>query len=411
MLKNGEFVIEGRVLPGDLYIRDGLIERFAVRGEQGDVPSDSTSYTVLDCKGALVGPGFIDLHVHGGGGADVMDASCEAFEKMAATHANYGTTRFLLTTVTASHEEILEVCHKYTEWKKKLPFIQEQTAIHGIADFVKSDSVSGALPLGIHLEGPYIAVERKGAQNEAHIRPFSMKEFTAYQQAATGGIKMITLAPEKLTHPEMITRLCRQGVLVSIGHTEANYEQTREAFRLGASHVTHLCNAMNTIHHREPGPIVFALETDGISTEFIADGIHVHPAMIRLALRAKRNQEIAVITDAISATDLGNGDYHLGGLPIVVKNNTAVLADGTLAGSCLTMERAYRFLHEHITSDPALLFQMMSTTPARILGIQQYFGSIAAGKVADLVIFRGNRVTGVMVAGCWVKGGTRNSAN
>lgn len=393
--------MDGKTIQGDLYISEGRISRFFPKGDETQAKATTEretelkgeSFQTVDCHEALIGPGFIDLHVHGGGGADVMEATLEAYKQMAYTHGQHGTTRFLLTTVTASHEKLLEVSRVVKEWMDEL-----------ISPSTKTDTL-GALPLGIHLEGPYIAPAKKGAQNGAYIRSFTMEEFHQYQEESDNLIKLITLAPEKLPDPEVITQLNQEGVVVSIGHTEATYEEIDHAFKLGAKHITHLCNAMPGIHHRSPGPITYALNHDGLTVEFIADGVHVHSAMIQLALRAKRQDEIAIVTDAISATGLSDGNYELGELPVQVKQGKATLEDGTLAGSCLDMEQASYFLLNELGVNEAQLFQMMSTTPARILGISENFGSLNNGKVADLVIFRKGKLADVMVAGQWIRGG------
>jgi N-acetylglucosamine-6-phosphate deacetylase len=405
VLQNGRFVMKGQAVQGDLYISGGKIAHFSPRegkiqakaSLEKETTLNAESYQTVDCQDALIGPGFIDLHVHGGGGADAMDATMEAYQQMAYTHGQHGTTRFLLTTVTASHEKLLQVSHVAKEWMGEM--IPSSTKV--------DQKPKGALPLGIHLEGPYIAPAKKGAQNGTYIRSFSMDEFQQYQEASQHAIKLITLAPERLPRPEVITQLHQEGVVVSIGHTEATYEEVDRAFQLGAKHITHLCNAMPGIHHRSPGPITYALNHDGLTVELIADGIHVHSAIIELALRAKKQDEVTIVTDAISATGLSDGEYELGELPVQVKQGKATLEDGTLAGSCLNMEKAYHFLSSELGLSEVQLFQMMSSTPARILGISDQFGSLEVGKVADLVIFKEGLLTDVMVAGQWIKGGNR----
>jgi N-acetylglucosamine-6-phosphate deacetylase len=420
LLQNGRFVMNSQIIQGDLHISEGkILHFFPIAGEnQAKVVAGiesslkGESYQTIDCQDALIGPGFIDIHVHGGGGADVMEATMEAYQQMAYTHGQHGTTRFLLTTVTASHEDLLRVSRFAKEW------VDQMHQTHHTRSVVSSTAPTststkratipaGALPLGIHLEGPYIALDKKGAQNGAYIRPFSMEEFNQYQEVSNGLIKLITLAPEKLPYEEVITQLHEQGVVVSIGHTEATYDEVDRAFQLGAKHITHLCNAMPSIHHRSPGPITYALNHDGLTVEFIADGLHVHSAIIELALRAKKHDEVAIVTDAIGATGMDDGEYELGELPVWVKQGKATLEDGTLAGSCLDMEKAYHFLSSELGLDEVQLFQMMSTTPARILGINDQLGSLEIGKIADLVVFREGTLTDVMTAGQWIKGGIR----
>ncbi|WP_139488646.1 N-acetylglucosamine-6-phosphate deacetylase [Brevibacillus dissolubilis] len=423
ILQHGQCVIGEELREGHLVIEAGRIKAFVESGNQAeleqylrDASGSGITYQTVDCTGAVVGPGFIDLHVHGGGGADVMDATVEAYEQMAKTHAEYGTTRFLLTTVTGSHEALMKVCEATREWFGQLGIGQGQG--QGSDADLSDDHdrkhlnpnragkpLTGALPLGIHLEGPYIAPAKKGAQNADYIRAFSMEEFDAYQTASEHRVKLITLAPERLPDLNTITQLKNDGVVVSIGHTEATYEEVDAAFSHGATHITHLCNAMPPIHHRSPGPITYALNHDGMTVEFIADGLHVHPAIMQLAIRAKKKSEIAIVTDAIRAVGLGDGVTDLGGLTVYVKDRKAVLADGTLAGSCLDMATAYRFLADELTLSIVDRFQWMSTNPARILGVEDQLGTLAPEKIADVVIFRDNECTDVMVAGQWVKGG------
>ncbi len=269
-------------------------------------------------------------------------------------------------------------------------------------DHLDSNNPEGALPLGIHLEGPYIALAKKGAQNGKHVRPFSLMEFEADQAASGNAIKLITLAPEQLDDLQVITKLARKGVFVSIGHTEADYQEVHQAVQHGAKHFTHLCNAMPGLHHRHPGPIAYALNHDEVSVEFIADGLHVHPAIIQLALRAKNNQNIAVVTDAIRATGMPDGSYELGDMEVCVKQGKATLEDGTLAGSCLEMESAYRFLQSELKLQDQQIFQMMSTTPASILGLEDQLGTLDEGKIADLVLIKDGQVQAVMINGNWV---------
>jgi N-acetylglucosamine-6-phosphate deacetylase len=387
LLKNGYFVFEQSIKKGSLLIKDGVIQAFYAEGE-GKLPTLPQNVQQFDCKEAIVGPGFIDIHVHGGGGADVMDASIEAFQTMASAHGQFGTTRFLLTTVTASHDSLISVCKEVKKWYESLSNLQE-----------------GAKPLGIHLEGPYIASEKKGAQNGEFVRPFSMNEIEAYQRASNEKIKLITLAPETLEDQKEMKTLTEMGIVVSIGHTEATYEQVDVAVKHGATHFTHLCNAMPGIHHRNPGPITYALTHDGVTTEFIADGLHVHPAMITLALRSKKLEEVAIITDAMRAMNMGDGEYELGKLRVIVQDGKATLPNGSLAGSCLNMEKAYHLLSSTLALDPIELFSMMSSTPAKIVGVDHLFGRIERGKIADLVLIREGSVTDVMVEGTWIKGG------
>lgn len=448
ILTNGRFVIGQELLQGELYLAEGRVQAFFT-AEVGDSAEDEGSQAgqeaqmnqvaqltqtgqvtqtaqtdqathmdqviqaaqvaqaveaqeykrsfvqdanveYVDCQGGIVGPGFIDLHVHGGGGADVMDGTRDALDTMTRAHALRGTTRLLLTTVTAEHEKLRQVC------QLTAAYLQEAK------ERVENNRVQGAIPLGLHIEGPYIAPSKKGAQNGEYIRLFSFEEVEQLHKDAQGSIRIMTLAPERLEDMSFLQKLKEIGILPSVGHTEASYELMQEAFEHGATHMTHLCNAMPGIHHRSPGPIVFALNQDGCTVEFIADGIHVHPALIQMALRAKRKDEVIVVTDAMSAMGQEDGQYELGSLAVTVRDGIARLEDGTLAGSTLHMEKAYQLLHKELQLDPVQLFTMMSSTPARIIGVDDQFGSLEAGKVADLVILKDNQVADVMVAGQWI---------
>lgn len=387
-LKNGQFVIDNSIQHGHLLIRDGKIVQFMSNINESPLTG---SERIFDCEDSIVGPGFIDVHMHGGGGADAMDASISSFETIGALHAQHGTTRFLLTTVTASHESLLNVCQAGREWNDQL---LGKSHPH---------SYDGARPLGIHLEGPYIAAARKGAQNEQHIRSFSRQEMNEYQQASGNWIKWITLAPELLTDDDVIAELISQGMVVSAGHTDADYDQMYKAFSQGVRHMTHLCNAMPGIHHRSPGPIVFALNQEGMSVEFIADAVHVHPAIIEMALKTKQAEEVLIVTDAIAAAGMGDGDFDLGGQKVHVVDEVARLAGGSLAGSCLTMDKALTTLSHEIGLSAPRIFQLLSGNPAQMLGVADRLGSIESGKIADLVVIKEGIVDHVMIEGNWVK--------
>lgn len=389
VLKNGRFVFPDKIVEGTLVIDHGKIHEFFEDEDRYQTSNyyNNPNYKETDLEGAFAGPGFIDVHVHGGGGGNVMDGELSSFRKMAKTHGQKGTTRFLLTTVTASHEKLMSVCSAAKTWMET----------------IKEEPYNdGAKPLGIHLEGPYINIAKKGAQNGTFVRDFSMGEVEELQQQSGDTIKLITLAPEKLQDYSVITKLSESGIIVSTGHTEATFDEIKRAFEHGATHITHLCNAMPSIHHRNPGPITFALTQDGLTAEIIADGLHVHPEVIRLVLQAKRREDVMIVTDAIQAAGEKDGEYNLEGLKVTVKEGKATLEDGTLAGSCLHMEKALQFLQQSLQLDLPLLFTLMSTNPAKMLGIEHQFGTLDVGKMADIVILKENNVEKVMVEGQWI---------
>jgi N-acetylglucosamine-6-phosphate deacetylase len=354
----------------------GIIE--AIEPSNGGSPD-------LDRFGYLIVPGFIDVHVHGGGGADFMDGTEDAARAVARTHARFGTTTLLATTLTASREDI-DRC---------------VTAACAVMDHPADNE---ARVVGLHLEGPYICAAKRGAQPLAPIRPPDWDEMRGWIELASGRIKLITLAPETPGVLEFIGSASRAGVRVSVGHTSATYDQTRAAIDVGATHATHLFNAMPPLHHREPGPIAALLEDERVLVELIADGVHVHPAVATLIARAAGVERVILITDAMSGAAMPDGEYALGGTAVTVKEGTAKFADGTLAGSVLTMDRAFANIQRFAQVDSAAAARMTSANAAEHLGLSELIGCLEPGKRADLAII--DPETGVVDAtmreGRWI---------
>lgn len=361
-------------LKGALILPDRVVEAGLLAHEGGKIVGvwdlereaaprfDPRQTEVLE--GGYIAPGYIDLHVHGGGGGDFMDADPEAVVAITTAHARYGTTGLLATTLTGPAETIL-----------------------GAIRAVKAAPRRGAAVLGFHVEGPYINVKLKGAQDERYVRPASTAEIDRW--LAEGGPDHrwhITIAPEIPGHLEAIRDLAARGFVVSAGHTECTYAQLQAAADAGLSHVTHLFNAMRGLHHREPGTVGGALTLPGLTAELIADGIHVHPASMRVAVAAAGAGRLMLITDAMRAAGLGDGEYLLGELPVTVKDGAARLHDGTLAGSVLTMERAVQNMVEAVGVDLPTAVAMASLHPARKHGLGARKGSLEAGKDADLLL-------------------------
>lgn len=349
---------------GVVEIRSGVIARVE-RGRRrtGDV-SAGDGYVV---------PGFIDLHVHGGGGADFMAGTPEAVARAAKAHAQHGTTGLLATTVAAPREALL-------------------AAIRAARSHIESTSatIRGARVLGVHLEGPYINPRYRGAQEEAFLRPPDAAELAELADAAAGALRLVTLAPELPGALACIAMLRRLGVRVAAGHTAATYAEITAAARAGLRHVTHLFNAMRGLHHREPGTVGAALELPRLTCELIADGIHVEPAALRLAVKARGRRGVVLITDAMMAAGLGDGEYRLGPQPVSVRGGAARLADGTLAGSVLTMDRAVANMVRLAGVPLPAAVAMASLQPARALGLQRRKGSLEPGKDADVVVLDGS---------------------
>ncbi|HSW69066.1 MAG TPA: N-acetylglucosamine-6-phosphate deacetylase [Gammaproteobacteria bacterium] len=313
-------------------------------------------------------PGFIDVHIHGANGFDVMDGTFSALEKMSETLAEEGTTSYLATTMTAPAKKISQVLENAGR------YMQQQ------------HTVRGAKLLGVHLEGPFLSPQKIGAQNVLNILRPEIDYIRAWQEKSLNAIRMVTLAPELPNSLELIRFLCAQKIVASIGHTNATYEETLAAVESGCTHATHLFNAMRGIHHREPGVAAAALLSEKLTAELIVDGVHLHPAIVQLAVKTKGKEKIVLVTDAMRAKCLKEGVYDLGGQQVEVKNNIASLPDGTLAGSTLKMFAAVKNMMKFTRCDLWDAVQCAANNPAKLLGVFAEKGSILPGKDADLVV-------------------------
>ncbi|QHT60139.1 N-acetylglucosamine-6-phosphate deacetylase [Paenibacillus lycopersici] len=370
----GDTVVEGAAV----IVEDGRIAKIS----SGDAPVPAGVLTVIDGNGGWLLPGFIDMHVHGGFGADFMDASKASYDAITSFHASKGTTRMLATTVTAPPEAI-------------------EAVLDASAAYRSGDMPHAALQ-GVHLEGPFISELWPGAQNPAFISPPRLDWVQAWLEKHPGLIKQLTLAPEKGGAAEVIACLAEHGAVAAAGHTDALYAQVEAAVEAGLTQAVHTFNAMRPLHHREPGTVGAVLSDNRIHAELIADGHHVHPAAIRLLVQAKPVDRVILITDAMSAAGLGDGQYDLGGLAVDVAQGVARLREGgSLAGSTLTMIDAFRFMLTHTGLGVAEVSRMASANPARQLGLQEVTGSIAEGKYADLVLADASFET---VSRTWVEG-------
>lgn len=308
--------------------------------------------------------GFIDLHVHGAKGADVMDEDAESLRTISRALAEEGITGFLATTMTASDESI-------------------EKALENVANSM--GNVDGAAILGVHLEGPFIAKSKAGAQLADETQNPNLDLFNHWQKVAKDAIKLVTLAPELPDALNLIKALRETQVVASIGHTKATYDETEAAINAGCSHATHLFNAMSGIHQREPGASVALLLSDKITAELIVDNYHLHPAMIELAFKTKGKDRLVLITDAMRAKCLQNGTYDLGGQAVNVLHGKATLEDGTLAGSTLQMNEAIKNITKTTTVSLIDAITMAASNPARVLSLPRK-GVIEVGFDADLVV-------------------------
>lgn len=359
ILQNVELVLPNKILP---FVHVGIENGKIVKMDTTPI-STHKQYQQIDCKGHRLIPGMIDVHIHGANGFDMMDGHEESIQEVSRTCASTGCTSFLATSVSSTIEDLLAMIDSV-----------KRVVGHEV----------GAKIAGIHLEGPYLNPIRKGMQNEKYLRHPDIEEMKMIFKEAGSLIKMVTIAPELPGGMELISFLKEQGVIISIAHSDATYEEAKKAFKAGASHVTHCFNGMRPIHHRDPGIVVAAFEEEHVSLQAIVDHIHLHPAIIRLMHRSKGAEGIVLITDALQAMGMGDGNYIFGGHHVTVTNGVARLYDGTLASSTVTMNEALQYTVETgISLTDAV--QMASTTPARILDLQQK-GAIAVGMDADLVL-------------------------
>lgn len=364
----GQLLLGQRLEHGTLVVRDGLIESVSRDpARDGDLPG-----TVLEA--GIVSPGMIDLQVNGAAGHEVA-AGAESIDAISRWTALTGVTAWLPTVVTA---DAALYPHVFSDWGR-------------------IDRSAGAIPIGLHLEGPFLSPARKGAHRLRLIEAASDTLFARWLDETS--IALVTLAPERDGAVERIRALTGRGVVVSLGHTDATYEQFMAGVDAGATKATHLFNAMAPVHHRQPGAMVAALMDDRVVCGLIPDGIHAHPAMVRLALRAKGPNGIAIVSDMMTATGLGPGAYSLGGQRVTVSETAARLDDGTLAGSVITMDQAIRNLVEWGGVSLPEALHMATATPARILGDASR-GRLVAGTRADLTLWSANlEVTGVIIGG------------
>lgn len=369
MIAAGAVVLDGRVArPGWLSVDDGRITDCG----PGPVRADDD---FADC---VVVPGFVDLHCHGGNGVSYPDDP----DRAAALHAFHGTTGGLASLVTAAPEVLLAQVRTLAEATRR-----------GVVD-------------GIHLEGPWLSGRHCGAHDPSWLRAPDRAELDALLAAGDGAIRMVTLAPELPGATAAIRCLVGAGVVVALGHTDASYEQTQAAIEAGATVGTHLFNAMRSLHHREPGPVPALLADPRVTVELIADGVHVHPGVIRQVVATAGPDRVALVTDAMAAAGAGDGAFTLGGLGVDVAGGVARLrGTATIAGSTATMDRLFATAVSLLGGDDAALaaaVRMSATTPARALGLGSA-GVLAAGSAANLVVMTADlQVHRVMRRGRWL---------
>jgi N-acetylglucosamine-6-phosphate deacetylase len=365
-----------------ILVEDGKITGLGPRDEVR-VPAEAVHYAAGD---KIVVPGFVDIHIHGAGGHDVMEANAHALDRITTTVARYGTTSILATTVTAPVEE---TCH----------------SLQGIARYIRHHEAPGdglrpaAEILGIHLEGPFISKARRGVHPPDAIARPSAEVLAQFREAADGLIKIVTIAPELSGALELIASAVAEGLVLAVGHTDADYDQTRAAFAAGARHAVHFYNAMRPFTHRDPGVIGAVLTEPEMTAEVIADGVHVAGPAIQVLIGSKGFHTVLLASDGTSATGMPDGNYRLGTMEVTVKGGVCRNSEGKLAGSTLTLDRALRYLVE--LGVPFIEAVRMATVlPARRIGVAGKKGIIAIGGDADLVVLTQDlRVDAVMTRG------------
>ncbi|MFF2040222.1 N-acetylglucosamine-6-phosphate deacetylase [Kitasatospora sp. NPDC058170] len=379
-LAGARLVLPGGTVDGGRITIEG--ERITALGgpnEPGDL--DLTGYTVV--------PGFVDLHVHGGGGASYASGIAEEALKAARTHLEHGTTTTIASTVTGEIDEVAR-----------------QAAV--LSELVEDGTLAG-----IHFEGPFISPGRCGAHRPDLLRDPDPALVRKLVDAARGHAKMVTLAPELPGGLDSVRMLADLGVIAAVGHTDSDYAKTLEAIEAGATVATHLFNAMPGIAHRAPGPIVALLEDERVTVELINDGIHLHPSVLDLAYGTAGASRVALITDAMGAAGMGDGLYPLGPLQVEVKAGVARLVEGgAIAGSTLTLDVAFKrsVTVNGLTPDQAV--ESLCAVPARLLGLADSVGSLETGKNADLVVLDSDSydLVAVVRRGRWITGRDRFAA-
>jgi N-acetylglucosamine-6-phosphate deacetylase len=362
-----------------ILIRESLIEAIGPRAgitlPAGGLEIHATDKTAT--------PGFVDIHIHGAGGHDVMEATDAALGIVTRKVAPFGTTSLLATTVTASPDD---TCR----------------AAEGIARFITHEHASmdsGAEVLGIHFEGPFISNVRRGVHPVEWIQLPSAELLERFLQAAAGNARLLTIAPEVLGAAPCMEAALHAGLVISLGHTDANYEQTRFAIAHGARSATHMYNAMRPFTHRDPGVIGAVLTSPEINAELIADGVHVEEGAIKLLLQAKGAERVILVSDSLSATGMPDGKYMLGHFEITVSNGVCRNAAGVLAGSTLTLDRALRnVVRFGVPLGNAI--RMLTLNPASLLGIEFKKGSLRVGADADILLLD----DGLRVTNIWMRG-------
>ena len=376
--EDGALAVEGTTLAGYETAGGAASPDQAASPDRAASPDQAS---VLDLSGHWIVPGFVDMHVHGGGGTSFSAGTAEESMTTVRTHRAHGTTTMVASTVTGDLDDLCR-----------------QAA--ALSELVEQGELAG-----VHFEGPFISCERRGAHDPSLLRDPDPADVRKLLDAARGTARMVTLAPERPGGLESVRLLAENGVIAAVGHTDTDYDGTRAAVDAGATVATHLFNAMPPMGHRAPGPIPALLEDERVTVELINDGTHLHPAVLELAFGSAGAGRVALITDAMGAAGMADGRYPLGPLEVDVKDGVARLVEGgSIAGSTLTLDTAFRrsVVVDRIPVPDVV--RAISTNPARLLGVDDKVGTLSPGKHADLVVLNDDfELAGVMRQGEWIR--------
>ncbi|NLD87892.1 MAG: N-acetylglucosamine-6-phosphate deacetylase [Clostridiales bacterium] len=361
LLKNARIIDDNfDIVEADILIEGEFIKKIAPHGEINDVCFSET----IDLTGKLIMPGFVDIHIHGCAGSDTGDATPEALATMSNYLVAHGVTSFCPTSMTVSNEELRKIFKNVAECKK--------------------NGLPGAYIRGINMEGPYIAMSKKGAQRADQVRKPDIAEIRSLNEVAEGLIKLIDIAPEVEGADEFIKEL-NDEFTISLAHSNATYDEAVKAFDLGIAHATHLFNQMNGLTHRAPGAVGAIFDSDKVTAEIICDGFHIHPASLRIAFKQLGEDRTCVISDSLMAAGCPDGMYELGGQPVTVKDGKAFMPDGAIAASTANLQLEFRNIISYgIPFRQAI--KSCTINPAREIKADKEVGSIKEGKYADLQV-------------------------
>lgn len=362
---------------GNCILPDGILSRGIVVVEEERILSVSdlgkaavnSGFEIVDLGENYIAPGFIDLHFHGALRKDILDADVKSLKVISSFQARHGVTGFLGATMSTSVDSLVHA----------VKVVKEAQAL----------SLESEI-LGVYIEGPFINVNKKGAHSSQYVGNLDEEEIRQILEVLKGITAIIPFAPEIPLNMNLIPEFKKIGVIAAIGHSNATYSQANESFKAGVTHATHLFNAMRDFHHREPGVVGAVLDSDSVTSEIIGDGVHVHPASVRMAIKQMGVDRICIVTDSFKASGLGDGVYEIGNSQVMVEGEKALLLESnTLAGSVLPINRAMKNVLEWCKLSVPEVVKMVTGNPARVLGLEDSIGCLKEGTLANLVMFDG----------------------